>query len=91
MTDKTTLAGGVLDIMRSCWDLPADCNDGELFTYAEILSDRIDAGESKAALYVYLANVQVNKLEMPRSEAYREIVDRSVDLIRNPTGALPKE
>jgi hypothetical protein len=91
MTDKTGPVGSIVAIMRSCWDLPADCNDGELFTYAEILFDRIQAGESKEALYLHLAHVQVDKLEMPRSEAFKEIVDRSVALMKNPTGALPSD
>jgi hypothetical protein len=91
MTDKTGPVGSILAIMRGSWDLPADCNEGELFTYAEILFDRIQAGESKDALYLYLAHVQVDKLEMPSSEAYREIVDRSVVLMKNPTDALPRE
>lgn len=91
MSDKTGPVGSIMTIMRGRWDLPADCNDGELFTYAEILFDRIQAGESKDALYLYLAEVQVDKLEMARSEAYREIVDRSAALMKNPTGALPRE
>jgi hypothetical protein len=69
--------------MRSCWDLPTDCNEGELFTYAEMLFDRIETGASKEALYSCLADVQVDNLEMPKSDAYREIVDRSVALARN--------
>jgi hypothetical protein len=91
MTDKTGPIGSILAIMRDCWDLPADCNDGELFTYAEVLFDRIEAGGSKDGLYLYLAHVQADKLEMPRSEAYREIVDRSVALLKSPGGAPPKE
>ena len=31
----------IMDVMRSSWDLPADCNEGELFAYAEMLFDRI--------------------------------------------------
>jgi hypothetical protein len=84
MTDKIAVINGILFIMRGCWDLPSDCNEGELFTYAEVLFDRIQAGDSGDALYLYLADVQGNKLEMPKSEAYREIVDRSVDLVNNP-------
>lgn len=91
MADETSPPGAIVDIMKSCWDLPADCNDGELFTYAEILFDRIQAGEGKEALYLYLAHVQVDKLEMPSSDAYREIVDRSVALMKDPTAALPRE
>jgi hypothetical protein len=83
MADRIALIDGIIVIMRSCWDLPSDCNEGELFTYAEVLLDRIQAGDGKDALYLYLANVQGNKLEMPKSEAYKEIVDRSADLVKN--------
>ena len=83
MTYKSAPINEILIIMRSCWDLPADCNDGELFTYAEVLFDRIQGGDSKEALYSYLAGVQDNNLEMPRSDVYREIVDRSVAVLRN--------
>ncbi len=82
MSDKAAAIGGIIDIMKSRWDLPADCNEGELFAYAEILFDRIAAGESKDALYAYLADVQVENLDMPRSDAFEGIVDRSVALVR---------
>ncbi len=59
MSDKAAAIGGIIDIMKSRWDLPADCNEGELFAYAEILFDRIAAGESKGELYAYLGGVQV--------------------------------
>jgi hypothetical protein len=62
--------------------LPADCNEGELFTYAETLYDRIRAGDSKDDLYAYLSGVQVDQLEMAKSDAFRAIVDRSVELAR---------
>ena len=83
MPDKTGLIGGILVIMRDYWDLPPDCNEGELFTYAEMLFDRIQAGDGKDALYSHLADVQANNLEMPETPAYREIVDHSVALVRN--------
>ncbi len=82
MNDKTRLIGGVTEIMKSCWDFPADCNDGELFTYAEALVDRIAAGDTMDALYDYLARVQVDSLEMAASDAYRPIVDRAVALVK---------
>ena len=82
MADKTGLIDGVLNIMRSCWDLPSDCNEGELFTYAEVLCDRIQAGDGADALYAYLRDVQSAKLEMPASGAWREIVDRSIALVK---------
>ena len=80
MTDKLNTINGILQIMGSCWDLPSDCNGGELFTYAEVLFDRIEAGESKDNLYSYLARIQSEKLDMPPTEAYREIADRSFEL-----------
>ena len=81
MNEKTSAIGGIVDIMQSSWDLPADCNEGELFTYAEILFDRIRAGDSRDALYAYLSGVQVDSLDMPKSDAFRGIVDRAVDLV----------
>ncbi len=84
MTDRTNLIGGILLIMRNHWDLPADCNEGELFTYAERLLDRIEAGDGMDALYAYLADVQIGNLEMPASAASREIVARSVALVKSP-------
>ena len=83
MADKTELIGRIIGVMRNHWDLPADCNDGELFTYAEILFDRIGAGEEPEALCAYLADVQVEELKMPASEAYREIVEGSIAVVRD--------
>ena len=83
MSDKTSAISGIIAIMQSSWDLPVDCNEGELFAYAEILFDRIQAGESKDALYAYLGAVQVDSLDMPKSDAFKGIVDRSVVLVRN--------
>jgi len=83
MSDKTSAISGIVDVMQSFWDLPADCNEGELFAYAEILFDRIQAGQGTDALYAYLDDVQVNALDLPKSDAFREIVDRSVALVRN--------
>jgi len=82
MPDKAERIGSIVQIMRNNWDLPADCNEGELYTYAEILLDKIAAGEDRAALYAFLAVAQVQNLEMPASDASRRIVDRAVDLIR---------
>ena len=44
MSDKTSAISGIIAIMQSSWDLPVDCNEGELFAYAEILFDRISGG-----------------------------------------------
>ena len=82
MADKTSRIGAIVEIMLNTWDLPADCNEGELFTYAEKLYDRIKAGDSKDKLYAYLSEVQVDHLEMAKSEAFRAIVDRAVELSR---------
>ena len=78
--DKAALIGAVLDAMKGEWDLPADCNEGELFTYAEQLCDRLLAGESREALHAFLADVQVRTLDMPASDACRAIVDQAVAL-----------
>jgi hypothetical protein len=83
MSDKMSAISGIIAIMQSSWDLPVDCNEGELFAYAEILFDRIQAGESKDALYAYLGAVQVDSLDMPKSDAFKGIVDGSVTLVRN--------
>jgi hypothetical protein len=45
--DKIAQIGKIVEVMLDTWDLPADCNEGELFTYAERLHDRIAAGDSK--------------------------------------------
>ena len=85
MTDKTSRIGEIVEVMRNTWDLPADCNEGELFTYAETLYDRIIAGDSKDRLYAYLSEVQVDHLEMAKTEAFRTIVDRAVDRVSRPS------
>jgi len=82
MPDKMSQIGEIVEIMLDTWDFPADCNEGELFTYAETLYDRIAAGDSKNKLYAYLSEVQVGKLEMPKSDAFKAIVDRAVELSR---------
>jgi Na+/phosphate symporter len=80
MAEKTSRIGEIVAVMLNNWDLPADCNEGELFTYAEALYDRIRAGDSKDKLYAYLSEVQVDQLEMAKSEAFRKIVDRALEL-----------
>jgi hypothetical protein len=80
MSDKAGRIGEILDVMRNTWDLPADCNEGELFAYAETLYDRIVGGDGKDALYAYLSSVQVGNLEMPPSGAFKAIVDRALAL-----------
>jgi hypothetical protein len=84
MADKTIRIGEIVQVMLDTWDLPADCNEGELFTYAETLYDRILAGDSKDKLYAYLSGVQVDQLEMAKSDSFRTIVDRSVEVANRP-------
>jgi hypothetical protein len=78
MSDKMARIGEILDVMKNTWDLPADCNEGELFAYAETLYDKIVGGEGKDALHAYLDAVQTGNL--PPSGAARAIVDRSLAL-----------
>jgi hypothetical protein len=85
VTDKTTHIGEIIKAMLNTWDFPADCNEGELFTYAETLYDRIVVGESKDKLYAYLSKVQVDHLEMAKSDAFRTIVDRAVEIASRPS------
>jgi hypothetical protein len=85
MANKTTQIGEIVQVMLNTWDLPADCNEGELFTYAEALYDRIAAGDSKDKLYAYLSELQVDHLEMARSDAFRTIVDRAIELSKGRT------
>jgi hypothetical protein len=78
MADKTIQIGKIVEVMLSTWDLPPDCNEGELFTYAETLYDRIAAGDSKDQLYAYLSDVQVDHLELAKSDDFKTIVDRAI-------------
>ena len=80
MTDKTAHIGEIVQVMLNTWDMPPDCNEGELFTYAETLYDRIVAGDSKEDLYAYLSEVQIEHLEMAKSDTFRGIVDRAFEL-----------
>ena len=85
MTDKTAHIGEIVQVMLNSWDMPADCNEGELFTYAETLYDRIVAGDSKEDLYAYLSEVQIEHLEMAKSDTFRGIVDRAFELSKDRT------
>ena len=85
MADKMGRISEIVEVMRDSWDLPADCNEGELFAYAETLYDRIAAGDGKDELYAYLSGVQVDQLEMAKSDVFRQIVDRAVELAKRPT------
>ena len=79
-SDRAARIGAIVNVMKDTWDLPADCNEGELFAYAETLYDRIASGDGKDALYAYLERVQADNLEMPPSEACEAIVDRALAL-----------
>jgi hypothetical protein len=78
MTERTSQIGEIVQVMLSTWDLPPDCNEGELFTYAETLYDRIAAGETGDELYAYLSDVQVDHLELAKSDDFKTIVDRAI-------------
>ena len=82
MADKTNRISEIVQVMLNTWDFPADCNEGELFTYAETLYDRIIAGDGKDKLYAYLSAVQVDHLELAKSDAFQAIVDRAVELMQ---------
>jgi hypothetical protein len=84
MADKTSRIGEIVQVMLNTWDFPADCNEGELFTYAETLYERIIAGDSRDELHAYLSAVQVDQLEMAESDGFRAIVDRSIELASRP-------
>jgi hypothetical protein len=81
MIEKTSAIDGLIAVMKSCWDLPPDCNEGELYAYAEVLFDRIRAGDDREAIYAYLADVQA-KLDLPASGASNEIADRAIALAK---------
>ena len=78
--DRTGIIGDIVASMREWWDLPADCNDGELFTYAEMLLDRLEAGDARDTLCRFLAEIQKDRLDMAESDAPAKIVDRAFDL-----------
>jgi hypothetical protein len=80
MSDKSSRISEILNLMKDSWDLPADCNEGELFAYAETLYDRIASGDDRDGLYAYLRGVQTENLEMPPSDAAKAIVDRTLAL-----------
>jgi hypothetical protein len=82
--DRTEAISAIVEAMRASWDTPVDCNDGELFAYAEILFDRIEAGEDRATLEAYLAEVQTGELGMPATSAPRDIVARAMTSARTP-------
>ena len=64
LAGRTAIIGDIVAVMREWWDLPADCNDGELFTYAEMLLDRIEAGEAREPLCRFLAEIQKDRLDI---------------------------
>jgi hypothetical protein len=81
MTEEISPIDAIVALMRDNWDLPADCNDGELYSYAEHVVDRIRASDDAASLVSYLQATQTGKLDMPDSPAYRVIAESAVRLI----------
>jgi hypothetical protein len=77
MIKEPSSIDAIVTLMRDNWNLPSDCNDGELYTYAEHLADRIRAGDDPEELGVYLKAIQIDKLDMPDSSAYRVIAERA--------------
>ena len=83
MADKASRIGEIVEVMRSTWDLPADCNEGELFTYAETLYDRIAGRRQQGSSSTPICpGCRTGQLEMTQSDAFRAIVDRAVELAR---------
>lgn len=82
MADQLNSIDAIVTLMRDNWDFPADCNEGELYTYAERLWALIQEGDTKEALHLYLQPIQTDKFDMPDSPAYRVIVDRAVELAK---------
>ena len=84
MSERPDLIDEIIVAMNRRWDLPADCNEGELYAYAEIVAGKLRAGASRSELEAYLRDVQVEKMEMLDSAAYREIADRAMELFKPP-------
>ena len=74
---------GIVTIMKSHWDLPADCNEGELIGFAEKLLHMIKQGENARSIYSYLGSVQAGNLEIEDSDAYIAIAEKAVALVKN--------
>ena len=79
MEEKTMTIGLIIGVMRDHWDLPADCDDGELFTYAEILLDRIGAGDRSGSA-----------LRLARKCAVRETQNAGVGRLSRNRGRLDR-
>jgi hypothetical protein len=80
VTEETSFIDAIVALMRDNWNLPTDCNDGELYTYAEHLADRLRTGDDSSALDAYLRAIQTDKLDMPDSPAYRVIAERAAGI-----------
>ena len=78
MAAEQSTVEAIVSLMRDNWDRPADCNDGELYAYAEHLRARIMAGDDAGRLEDYLRAIQTGKLDMPNLDAYRVIVNGAV-------------
>ena len=84
MADKMSRIGEIVEVMLNTWDLPADCNEGELFTYAETLYDRIAAGDSKQELYAYFPRCRSTSSKWRSRTTSDRIVDRALELATRP-------
>ena len=89
MTGETSSIDAIVTLMRDNWDMPADCNDGELYAYAEHLRDRIIAGDDAAGLEGYLLAIQTEKLDMPDSAACRLIARGALAILGAGAGHTP--
>jgi hypothetical protein len=64
------------------WTLPTDLLPEELTAFARELRNRVQAGDSKEALYIRASLVQVHDMGMAISPAHRVLVDRVHTFLR---------
>jgi len=82
------LIDGINVIMSECWDdLPGDLGPDELTGYARQLLKRIENGDSKQALELYVSQVQSNVLRLPFTRAFEEVVTRATKFVGDPRQA----
>jgi IS1 family transposase len=73
---------GIKAIIRDVWTLPTDLLPEELTAFARELRNRVQAGDSKEALYIRASLVQVHDMGMAISPAHRVLVDRVHTFLR---------
>jgi hypothetical protein len=83
MAGEATQVDAIVTIMKSHWDLPSDCNEGELIGFAEKLLHMIKRSENARSIYAFLGSVQAGNLEIDDSDAYVAIAEKSVALVKN--------